>query len=284
MPAVGGPFEDWEHSSKFIAELMGPQSVSAPASANWIHPFSTFDDIANVLRVGLGLTGDVEERALLELACQEIEDFLRLVVHQQHDGSWTFCTAQMARFERLVDIQALADHIDVGLEQKVTLEADSRHLLMQSCFALWGQIPPPMLALERGANSAAFTTFDGSSRRMQVKPIKSALREAFRRISAITHERFLRTLDDVRNRTMLDLHGCGGHAAWPVSVVNVLGMVGVLKAIDDAIRAGARVIRLVRLGGNSSEEDAAPIAEPAQRRSVAPISEIHRLCMQRRNG
>lgn len=183
-PPNGDGIDDPPHLSDFlrevgrIEEMKGASTGAAerPVS-NWIHPFSTFRDLVDILSISLLLTRDVSSQLVLAHLEQELVECARGFLAKEHGR----INAAVELVLPLVEELHLTTK-EAMSEPKTHLSDGQYNRLVDVALSGKLRLKPSVVAIERAATAPGLAEFDPAGGRVRPSELQNA---CFRVLAAL---------------------------------------------------------------------------------------------------
>jgi Domain of unknown function (DUF4062) len=169
------PGEDWSTIRSFLTEIAAEEVRGDP---NWVHPFSTFRDVVDVLRATLRVSGPLRRKALEVNLKWEIVENTRELLYRTEKGIGVKVDWLPKEKVPLAPIKQVETQTHVGYP--------AVYWLFMFRFGLPRMATLTRSALDEAIDSGLFLDYDSRASVQVVGPLQRALLELRRQMSRLT--------------------------------------------------------------------------------------------------
>jgi len=225
---IGGApdLEDPAHVRRFLAEIARAEEIEAAVEAgesgpkaNWVHVFSSFSDLMEILRVALRLKAEVSAAVVLDLAAEELIDFAQQIVTRRK-GRLATALDFLPELVRELDMSSETYLGDVNRRVVISRETNAR--LGAIVIELMRRMDCTFVALERATYLASLSEYDRETRTVRASPLQKACMRALKAVRLVSDEGFRSSWSENSRGFLTESSGSREAAIWEVKCSTIL--------------------------------------------------------------
>jgi hypothetical protein len=245
-----GEPEDPEHLVAFLREVGRDEEMKAAApgtgqpAPNWIHRFSTFRDLVEILEVALRLKHDVSSQITLKLVAEELAEYGRQFLRRTDDGE-IYCPVFLVG-SLMEELNLSSEAVLNSISKQVTLTGNQiwkLALISTGCRILtW----IPLTALQIASSHPGLADFDIETKSVIPSEVQRACIRTLASLRAL--EGAASKHSESSSKMLNEGAGSGGRSTWDLSILTVIEVLAMALAFWRAFAELVNLFRYIRFG------------------------------------
>lgn len=281
---VGEQIDDYEHLRSFVDEVRRAREMRAAVGSggvlparNWVHTFSGFHDLVDVLRIALSLKTELSAQLLADTAADELAEYVGQF-YSKRDGKIRSKLEMLP--EVLKDVQLSTAAVVDGAHVQEPVSRRTGEVLGNLWVDCWHFKPLPLTALERVCFAPGWASYDRGRQRIQRSAFQEACARTLRAFRLIEQPGFHERLEKHGRAFLAETEDCRGRNRdpWLVSRGTLVYMIGLACQLWRAVVEAENVMAHVKGGLPLQSQPTAhiprsPLKDQARREDDRPTAE-----------